>query len=86
MTRFAMISHAMLSYATLGHDMRASPGRLLEIASRGHFSYRFVHWRGLPGPAAGKWPPEATFRIDLYAGGTSLGHLLGNGLRRPLFV
>ena len=40
----------------------------------------------LPGPSAGKWPPEATFRIDLYAGRASLDHLLGNGLRRPLFA
>ena len=48
----------------------------LEMASRGHFSYRFVCWRDLPGPAAGKWPPEATFRIDLYAGATSLGTLV----------
>ena len=50
------------------------------------FSYRFVQWRGLPGPLAGKWLLPATFRLDLYAGATSLGHLLGNGLWGPLFV
>ena len=57
-----------------------------EMASRDHFSYGFVRWRDLPGPTAGKWPPEATFHIDLYAGGASLGQLLGNGPQRPLFV
>ena len=57
-----------------------------ERTSRHCFSYRFVRWRDLPGPAAGKWPPEASFRIALYAGGTSLGQPLGNGLRRPLSV
>ena len=57
-----------------------------EMASGGHFAYRFVRWRGLPGQPAGKWPPEATFRIDLYAGVASLGHLLGNGFWRPLSV
>ena len=61
-------------------------GHLLGMASGGHFSYGFVRWRDLPGPIARKWLPEATFRIDLYAGGSTLGHLLGNGFRRPLFV
>ena len=54
------------------------------MAFRGEFSHRCVRWRGLPGPPAGKWSPETTFRKDLYAGGTSLGHLLGNGLWRLL--
>ena len=45
------------------------------------FWYRFVRLRDLPGPLAGKWLLEATFRIDLYAGGASLGHLLGNGFQ-----
>ena len=57
-----------------------------EMVSSGHFSYGGVRWRDLFGPIARKWLPEATCRIDLYAGGTSLGHLLGNGIRRPLFV
>ena len=57
-----------------------------DTASGGHFSYRFVRWRDLPGPLAGKWPPEATSSIDVYAGETVLGHLLGNGVRRPLLV
>ena len=57
-----------------------------EMASGSHFSYGFACRRDLPGPPAGEWLPEATFRIDLYAGGTSLGRLLGNGFRRPLFL
>ena len=57
-----------------------------EMGPRGHFSYRFVRWRGFPGPPAGKGPPEVSFGIDLYAGGASLGHLLGNGPQRPLVV
>ena len=43
-----------------------------ETPSGGQFWYRFVRWRALPGRPAGKWAPEATFRIDLYAGGASL--------------
>ena len=38
------------------------------------------------GHLLGKWPPELTFRIDLYAVGAPVGHLLGNGLRSPLFL
>ena len=56
------------------------------MASGVHFSYRFVRCRDFPGPPVGKWPSELTFRIDLCAVEASLGHLLGNGLRRPLFV
>ena len=55
-----------------------------EMGPRGHFSYRFVRWRGFPGPPAGKGPPEVSFGIDLYAGGASLGHLLGSGFWGPL--
>ena len=47
-----------------------------EMPSGGQFWYRFVRWRALPGPPAGKWAPEVSFRIDLYGGGASLGHLL----------
>ena len=57
-----------------------SLGHLLVIASEGHFSYRFVRCRDLPGPYAGKWLPEATSHIDLHVGWTFLGHLLGNRL------
>ena len=57
-----------------------------EMASGGHLSYRFVRWRDLPKPLARKCRPEASFRIDLYASGASLGHLLGNGFRSSLFV
>ena len=56
------------------------------MGPRGHFSYRFVRWRGFPGPPAGKRPLEASFGIHLYAGGPSLGQLLGNGPQRLLFV
>ena len=38
---------------------------------------RLVCGRDLPEPPAGKWLPEPPSRIDLYVGGTSLGHLLG---------
>ena len=50
-----------------------------EMPPRGHFSYKFVRWRGFPGPPAGKRPPEASFGIDLYAGRLSLRGLLRNG-------
>ena len=40
-----------------------------EMASGGHFLYRFVCWRDLPGPPAGRWPPQATSRKDLYVAG-----------------
>ena len=64
----------------------ASLGRLPGDALRGHFQYRFVCVRGLPGPPARRRPPEAIFSIDLYAYGASLGRLPGNALRRPLSV
>ena len=48
--------------------------------------YLKVRWRAPSGPLAGKWAPAAIFRIDLYAGGASLGHLLGKALRRPVLV
>ena len=54
--------------------------------SGSRFSYRFVRWRDLSAPPAGKWHPKATSNIDVYVGGISLGHLLGNGLRKPLLV
>ena len=40
-----------------------------EMGPSGHFSYRFVRWRGLSGPPAGKGPPEASFGIDLTLAG-----------------
>ena len=39
------------------------------MASKGHFKYRCVRWRDLPGPPAGKWPPEATSRTDYMLAG-----------------
>ena len=71
--------------ATFRIDLYAG-GAIWEMASGDYFSYGFARWRDLPGPPARKWPPEATFRIDLHVGETSLGHLLGNGIRRPLLV
>ena len=40
-------------------------------------------WTGLPWPPPGKCCPEATFTIDLFVDGPSLGQVLGNGLRKP---
>ena len=49
------------------------------MASGGHFHYRSIRGRALPGPLPVKWPPEATFTIDLFVDRLSLGHLLGSG-------
>ena len=39
------------------------------MASGGHFHYRFIRGRALPGPPLGNWPPEATFTMNLFVDG-----------------
>ena len=66
-----MLGYAMLRYCMLSYATHSYAMVSLCLALRGH---------------AMSCLAEATFRIDLYVGSTSLGHLLGIGLRRPLFV
>ena len=42
------------------------------MASGGHFHYRFIRGRALPGTLPVKSRPEATFTIELFVDGPSL--------------
>ena len=86
----ATLSNALLSHATSCNAVPSYALARVAMISYVQLCYAMLSHAQLclmtSWPAAGKWPPEATFRIDLYADRTSLGQLLGNGLRMPLFV